>query len=145
MERIMTELLDWRMQFEDYKTLILTGSTPKDRMDVIRRFAARNFESMIHVNVKNNEKIREYMNTNPAGRDAYRFLEKSVMEMIMPVDTVLVLENADALEPYAFVDYAENLFNPDDMCFLIMTGEFSDEDIAPLRETCIHVVLPPKE
>lgn len=36
MERILTQLLDWRMQFEDYKTLILTGSTAKDRMNVIR-------------------------------------------------------------------------------------------------------------
>lgn len=110
MERILTQLLDWRMQFEDYKTLILTGSTAKDRMNVIRQFAAKNFESMVHVNVKNNAKIREYMNTNPAGRDAYRFLEKSVMEMIMPIDTAVVLENADSLEPEAFRDYAEHLF-----------------------------------
>lgn len=100
---------------------------------------------MVHVNVKNNAKIREYMNTNPAGRDAYRFLEKSVMEMIMPIDTAVVLENADSLEPEAFRDYAEHLFAPEDTCFLIMTGEFSDEELAPLEESCIHVVLPPKE
>lgn len=145
MERILSDLLDWRMQFENFKTLILTGSTEKDRMNVIRQFAAKNFESMVHVNLRNNEKIREYMNNNPAGRDAYRFLEKAVMEMIMPIDTVVVLENADSLNPEAFRDYAENLFAPEDTCFLIMTGEFSDEDLAPLAESCIHVVLPPKE
>ncbi|MGI6205082.1 MAG: hypothetical protein ACOYJI_00425 [Anaerovoracaceae bacterium] len=145
MERILSDLLDWRMQFENFKTLILTGSSEKDRMNVIRQFAAKNFESMVHVNLRNNEKIREYMNNNPAGRDAYRFLEKAVMEMIMPIDTVVVLENADSLNPAAFRDYAENLFAPEDTCFLIMTGEFSDEDLAPLAESCIHVVLPPKE
>ena len=55
MERIMTELLDWRMQFSDFKTLILTGSTPEYRIRVIKSFARKNCENMISVNVKNNE------------------------------------------------------------------------------------------
>ena len=31
---------------------------------------------MIHINLKNNQEIREYINTMPPGRDAYYFIEK---------------------------------------------------------------------
>ena len=45
------------MQFQDYKALILTGDTPKERLRVIRQFVPKNFEDMMHVNLKNNQKV----------------------------------------------------------------------------------------
>lgn len=46
---------------------------------------------MIHINLKNNQEIREYINTMPPGRDAYYFIEKAVHDMIVPLDTMLIL------------------------------------------------------
>ena len=39
MERILPQLLDWKLQFQDYKTLLLTGSTEEDRTEVIKKIA----------------------------------------------------------------------------------------------------------
>ena len=142
MNRIITQLLDWRMQFQDYKALVLTGSTPKDRLKVIREFVPKNFEDMMHVNLKNNEKVREYINQNPPGPDAYFYLEKTLMGMIVPGDTCVVFENADACDRDAVLDYAENLFAEEDMGFLILTGDFTEEDLAPHADHIIHIDLP---
>lgn len=43
MQRIIPELLDWKLQFKDYKTLLLTGSTEEDRTKVIKEFAMKLF------------------------------------------------------------------------------------------------------
>lgn len=145
MNRIITQLLDWRMQFQDYKALIITGSTPKDRLRVIREFVPKNFEDMLHVNLKNNEKVREYINTNPPGQDAYFFLEKTLMGMIVPDDTCVVFENADACDHEAAFDYAENLFAEEDMGFLILTGDFTKEELDARGDRIIHVELPEAE
>ena len=39
MERVISQLLDWKLQFKDFKTLLLTGSTEEDRTKVIKDFA----------------------------------------------------------------------------------------------------------
>ena len=145
MDRIITQLLDWRMQFQEYKALVLTGSTPKDRLKVIREFVPKNFEDMMHVNLKNNEKVREYINNNPPGPEAYFYLEKTLMGMIVPGDTCVVFENADSCDPDAVLDYAENLFAEEDMGFLILTGDFTEEILAPHMDHIIHIDLPAKE
>ena len=98
MQRIIPELLDWKLQFKDYKTLLLTGSTEEDRTKVIKEFAMNYFQNMIHINLKNNQEIREYINTMPPGRDAYYFIEKAVHDMIVPLDTMLIFNNADSCE-----------------------------------------------
>ena len=145
MNRVITQLLDWRMQFREFKPLILTGSTPKDRLKVIREFVPKNFEDMLHVNLKNNEQVREYINHNPPGPEAYLFLEKTLMGMIMPGDTCVVFENADACDPKAVMDYAENLFTEEDMGFLILTGEFTEEILASHADQIVHIDLPSEE
>ncbi len=145
MERILSDLLDWRLQFKDYKTLIITGSTAEDRTQVLKDFALKNFENMIHINLKNNEKIREYINTMPPGYDAYLFLEKTLIDIIIPVDTMLIFDNADSCDHEAVFHYAEDLFSEDDMCFLAISGDFTDEELAPYEESCIHLRLPSAE
>ncbi len=145
MDRIITQLLDWRMQFQDYKALILTGDTPKERLRVIRQFVPKNFEDMMHVNLKNNQKVREYINNNPPGPEAYFYLEKTLMGMIVPGDTCVVFENADACDHKAVFDYAENLFAEEDMGFLILTGDFTEEELEAYGDRFIHIDLPPAE
>ena len=145
MNRIITELLDWRMQFQDYKSLVLTGGTPKERLRIIREFVLKNFEDMMHVNLKNNEKVREYINTNPPGPGAYYFLEKSLMGMIVPGDTCVVFENADACDHEAVLKYAEDLFAEEDMGFLILTGDFTEEELSARSERIIHIGIPETE
>ncbi len=142
MLRILNELLDWRMQFQEYKTLILTGSTAADRTKVLKEFARKNFENLIWVNLKNNEQIRTYINTMPAGYDAYLYLEKTLIDMIVPLDTMLFLDNAHECEFNAIVDYANNLFEESDMCFFVLSGDFTEEELEKLGETCIIVKLP---
>ena len=65
MERVISQLLDWKLQFKDFKTLLLTGSTEEDRTKVIKDFAMNYFKNMIHINLKNNPEVREYINTMP--------------------------------------------------------------------------------
>lgn len=142
MMRIMNELLDWKMQFQEYKTLVLTGSTAADRTKVLKGFARQNFENLIWVNLKNNENIRNYINTMPAGYDAYLYLEKTLIDMIVPLDTMLFLDNAHECEFRGVVDYANNLFEESDMCFLALSGEFTEEQLEVLSETCMVVRLP---
>ena len=145
MERIINELLDWRMQFQDYKTLILTGSTPRDRIRVIKEFAKKNSENMVHVNVKNNETIREYINTHPAGYEAYLYFEETLHDMIIPLETMVIFDNVDSCEFESVRDYAVNLFSEEDACFFVMCGDFTPEQEKVLAEDCIIVHLPPKE
>lgn len=145
MERIINELLDWRMQFQDFKTLILTGSDPHDRIRVIKSFAKKNCENMISVNIKNNETIRNYINTHPAGYEAYLYLEQTLHDMIVPMDTILIFDNADSCNFESVKDYANNLFSEADACFFVICGDFTEEQLAELGETCILVTLPEKE
>ena len=123
MQRIIPELLDWKLQFKDYKTLLLTGSTEEDRTKVIKEFAMNYFQNMIHINLKNNQEIREYINTMPPGRDAYYFIEKAVHDMIVPLDTMLIFNNADSCEG----------------------GDFSEKEIQAASEYCIVIRLPEKQ
>ncbi len=99
----------------------------------------------MHVNLKNNEKVREYINSNPPGPEAYFYLEKTLMGMIVPDDTCVVFENADACDPDAVLDYAENLFAEEDMGFLILTGDFSEEILVPHADRIVHIDLPAEE
>ena len=145
MERIMSELLDWRMQFQDYKTLVLTGSTPRDRIRVIKDFAKKNCENMISINIRNNETVREYVNTHPAGYDAYLYLEQYLHDVIIPMDTILIFDNADACNFESVRDYAENLFTEEDAVFFVICGDFNEAQLAELQDSCILVHLPEKE
>lgn len=145
MERIIPELLDWKLQFREYKTLILTGSTEEDRTKVIKDFGMNYFENMIHINLKNNQEVREYINTMPTGRDAYFFIEKAVHDMIVPLDTILIFNNADSCEGNGIWDYAEHFFEEEDMSFLVVAGDFTEEQIAAASEYSIVVRLPEKQ
>ena len=144
MERILPQLLDWKLQFQDYKTLLLTGSTEEDRTEVIKNFALEYFHNMIHINLKNNQKVREYINTQPTGRDAYYFIEKAVHDMIVPLDTLLIFNNADSCEGNGIWDYAENFFKPEDESFLAVVGDFTEEEIEKASDYCVVVRLPEK-
>lgn len=145
MERILNELLDWRMQFQDFKTLILTGSTPRDRIRTFKAFAKKNCENMISVNLKNNEEIREYINTHPAGYDAYLYLEQTLHDVIVPMETILIFDNADSCRFESVRDYANNLFSEEDTCFFAICGDFTPEQLEELGETCVLINLPEKE
>ena len=145
MQRIIPELLDWKLQFKDYKTLLLTGSTDEDRTKVIKEFAMNYFQNMIHINLKNNQEIREYINTMPPGRDAYYFIEKAVHDMIVPLDTMLIFNNADSCEGNGIWDYAAHFFSEDDMSFLAVVGDFSEKEIRAASEYCIVIRLPEKQ
>ena len=145
MNRLMKELLDWKLQFQDYKALVLTGSTEEDRTEVIKAFAKRCFDNMIHINLKNNQEIREYINTHPTGRDAYLYIEHAVHDMIVPLETLLIFNNADSLEREACWEYARRFFEPEDMSFLAIVGEFSEEELAAAEEYCTVLRLPEKE
>ena len=68
----------------------------EDRTKVIKEFAMNYFDNMVHINLKNNQEIREYINTMPTGRDAYYFIEKAVHDMIVPLETILIFNNADS-------------------------------------------------
>ena len=143
MERIISELLDWKLQFREYKTLLLVGSTEEDRTAVIKEFAMEYFKNMIHINVKNNPEVREYINTQPTGREAYYFIEKAVHDMIVPLDTILIFNNADSCNENLW-NWAENFFEEEDMSFLAVVGDFSEEEIAAASEYCIVIRLPEK-
>lgn len=144
MERIIPQLLDWKLQFHEYKTLLLVGSTEEDRTAVIKEFAMEYFKNMIHINIKNNQEVREYINTMPTGRDAYYFIEKAVHDMIVPLDTILIFNNADSCNENIW-NWAENFFEEEDMSFLAVVGDFSEEEIAAASEYCIVIRLPEKE
>lgn len=141
----MTDLLDWKLQFQDYKALVLTGSTEEDRTEVIKAFAKRCFDNMIHINLKNNSEIREYINTHPTGRDAYLYIEHAVHDMIVPMETLLIFNNADSLDREACREYAKNFFEPEDMSFLAVVGDFSEEELEKMSEYCTILHLPAKE
>lgn len=145
MQRITSQLLDWRLQFQDYKALVLTGATPRERMAIVREFVLKNFEEMMHVNLKNNASVREYINTNPPGQEACFYLEKTLMGMLVPGDTCVVFENADSCDYDAVFDYAENLFAEEDMGFLILTGDFTKEQLAAQADKIIHIEIPEAE
>lgn len=145
MKRIISELLDWKLQFKDFKTLLLTGSTEEDRTEVIKMFAKDYFNNMIHINVKNNPEVREYINTMPTGRDAYYFIEKAVHDMIVPQETILIFNNADSCEGNGIWDYAEHFFEPEDESFLAVVGDFTEEEIAAASEYCVVIRLPEKQ
>ncbi len=145
MKRVISQLLDWKLQFKDYKTLVFTGSTEEDRTEVIKRFAADYFDNMIHINLKNNDEIREYINTMPTGRDAYYFIEKSVHDMIVPLETILIFNNADSCEGQGIWDYAKNFFTEEDMSFLAVVGDFTEEELSAAADYCIIVRLPDRE
>ena len=144
MRRVMDELLDWREQFKDYKTLILTGSTAEDRTAVIKQFALEFFRRMIHINLATNEKIRNYIMTMPVGRDAWYFIEKAVIDMIVPDETLLIFDNAHACGGQGIWDYARSFFTPEDESFLAVLGDFSEEELEAASEYCIIVRLPEK-
>lgn len=143
MERIIPQLLDWKLQFREYKTLLLTGSTEEDRTKVIKEFAMEYFKNMIHINIKNNQEVREYINTMPTGRDAYYFIEKAVHDMIVPLDTILIFNNADSCNENLW-NWAENFFEEEDMSFLAVVGDFTEEEIEAASEYCIVIRLPEK-
>ena len=142
MQRIITELLDWKLQFRDYKTLILTGSTEADRTKVIKEFAMEYFRSMIHINLKNNPEIRGYIDTHPTGRDAWNFLENAVHDIIVPLDTILIFNNADSCEGDSIWDWAENFFTEEDMSFLAIVGDFTEDQLAKAAPYSIIIRLP---
>jgi len=143
MERIIPQLLDWKLQFREYKTLLLVGSTEEDRTKVIKEFAMEYFKNMIHINVKNNPEVREYINTMPTGRDAYYFIEKAVHDMIVPLDSILIFNNADSCNENIW-NWARNFFEEEDMSFLAVVGDFSEEEIEAASEYCIVIRLPEK-
>lgn len=143
MERIIPQLLDWKLQFREYKTLLLVGSTEEDRTKVIKEFAMEYFKNMIHINVKNNPEVREYINTMPTGRDAYYFIEKAVHDMIVPLDSILIFNNADSCNENIW-NWARDFFEEEDMSFLAVVGDFSEEEIEAASEYCIVIRLPEK-
>ena len=145
MERIISELLDWKLQFREYKTLLLTGSTEEDRTKVIKEFAMNYFDNMVHINLKNNQEVREYINTMPTGRDAYYFIEKAVHDMIVPLETILIFNNADSCEGQGIWNYAKDFFEEEDMSFLAVVGDFTEEEIAAASDYCIVIRLPEKK
>ena len=99
---------------------------------------------MIHINLKHNPEVREYINTMATGRDAYYFIEKAVHDMIVPLDTILIFNNADSCEGNGIWDYAKNFFTEEDMSFLAVVGDFSEEEIEAASEYCIVIRLPEK-
>lgn len=145
MKRVFDQLMDWKLQFKDFKTLLLVGSTEEDRTEVIKKFALEYFNNMIHINVRNNEEVRNYINTMPVGRDAWYFMEKAVHDMIVPQDTILIFNNAEACEGEGIWNYARDFFQPEDESFLVVAGEFTEEEIQKASEYCIVVRLPDKE
>ena len=145
MERNISELLDWKLQFREYKTLLLTGSTEEDRTKVIKEFAMNYFDNMVHINLKNNQEVREYINTMPTGRDAYYFIEKAVHDMIVPLETILIFNNADSCEGQGIWNYAKDFFEEEDMSFLAVVGDFTEEEIAAASDYCIVIRLPEKK
>ena len=145
MKRVIAQMLDWRLQYKEYKTLLFVGSTEEDRTKIMKEFAKNYFGNMIHINIRNNKEIREYINTMPTGRDAYYFIEHTVHDMIVPEDTVLIFNNADACEGEGIWNYARDFFKEEDMCFLIVSGEFTEEQIEAASEYCIVVRQPEKE
>ena len=145
MERIISELLDWKLQFREYKTLLLTGSTEEDRTKVIKEFAMNYFDNMVLINLKNNQEVREYINTMPTGRDAYYFIEKAVHDMIVPLETILIFNNADSCEGQGIWNYAKDFFEEEDMSFLAVVGDFTEEEIAAASDYCIVIRLPEKK
>ena len=144
MERILPELLDWKLQFQDFKTLILTGSTEEDRTAVIKEFAFEYFKNMIHINLRNNKEVREYIQTMPTGRDAYYYIEKAVHDMIVPLDSVVIFNAAEACEGKGIWDWAENFFEEEDQSFLAVVGEFTEEELEKAAEYSIIIRLPEK-
>ena len=65
--------------------------------------------------------------------------------MIVPLETLLIFNNADSLEREACWEYARSFFEPEDMSFLAIVGEFSEEELAAAEEYCTVLRLPEKE
>ena len=80
----------------------------------------------------------------PTGRDAYYFIEKAVHDMIVPLDTILIFNNADSCEGNGIWDYAENFFRPEDESFLAVVGDFTEKEIKKASDYCIVIRLPEK-
>ena len=74
----------------------------------------------------------------------YYFIEKAVHDMIVPLDTILIFNNADSCEGNGIWDYAKNFFTEEDMSFLAVVGDFSEEEIEAASEYCIVIRLPEK-
>lgn len=145
MERILPQLLDWKLQFQDYKTLILTGSTAEDRKAVIMDFAKMYFENAIQVNLSTNEEIRNYIETKPVGRDAYHFIEHATHDLIVPLETILIFDHAEVCQGNGIWDWAENFFQPEDMSFMAILGDFTPEELEKAESGCVIVELPDRE
>ncbi len=145
MKRIMSDLMDWKLQSHDIKTLVLTGSTEEDRTDVVKSFSKEFFDHMIHINIKNNPKIHDYICTHPTGRDTYVFIETEVLDMVIPMETVLIFNNMDSCPMEVVKEYATSFFEPEDESFLIIAGDFKEEDFADISDRIMFLELPPKE
>ena len=65
--------------------------------------------------------------------------------MIVPMETLLIFNNADSLSREACREYAKNFFEPEDMSFLAVVGDFSEEELEKMSEYCTILHLPAKE
>lgn len=145
MERIISELLDWKLQFKDYKTLLLTGSTEEDRTKVIKEFAMNYFDNMVHINLRNNKEVREYTTRCLPVGTRITLSKKRCIDMIVPLETILIFNNADSCEGEGIWNYAKDFFEEEDMSFLAVVGDFTEEEIAAASDYCIVIRLPEKK
>jgi len=128
----MSVILDWKLQYENVKPLLVVGGSETTRADLMSKFGQNYFEYTVFTNLKNNEEICDYMNEHEPGRDMIFFLEKSLSDMIVPTETILILNNAHSCDGiWPLLKYVHDS-NSD--IFIAATGEFTEEQIAAAAE-----------
>jgi len=124
----MGTILDWRLQYEYVKPLLVVGGEETARSDLMKKFGRNYFDNTIFTNIKNNAEIRNYINEHEPGRDMFFFLEKALADMIVPDETLLIFNNAHTCEGiWALLKYVHD---NDSNIYIAATGEFTEEQLA---------------
>lgn len=135
----MGTILDWRLQYENVKPLLVIGTDETIRADLMKKFGRNYFDNTIFTNLKNNAEIRNYINDNEPGRDMFFFLEKTLADMIVPDETLLIFNNAQTCDGiWPLLKYVYEL---DNNIYFAATGDFTEEQLTAASDFTMQIRL----
>lgn len=94
--KIFDKLLTWKRS-PDRKSLVLSGGRQTGKTWAMRNFGKQYYKSVVYVNLDTNGEAREYFRRNQDPEILLRYLESVCGHMILPGETLVILDELQAV------------------------------------------------
>jgi len=94
--KIKESLIAWKNQPKGRMPLLVYGARQVGKTHILREFGQEHYKNVAYANLETNKTVNSYFDDNIEPERIIRFLETEVRDRIIPVDTLIILDEVQS-------------------------------------------------